>query len=611
MSYTVEQRDAEVLGSTAAITYTLDFGRAAQHLVTVRMIVTRIKEDSITVRMPVWTPGSYKVRDYVANQGNVQVSVLSGGGYKRADYSWIDKTSFTVDTHGVSEVRIEYVVYGYERSVRTNHINRNHAFIVPAATLMYVEGRTNEMHHVVVDSASHQWSTISTPLSPVQPQTKEHRYGAKTYDILVDSPLEIGNHQTLSFTYKDAVHEVAVASSQPVDVQWLGKQLERIVGVESDIFGGLPYDRYVFIVQVYPGGGGGLEHARGSVNAVDPETFLEKGKQARLLSLLCHEFFHVWNVKRIRPIQLGPFDYQREVYTPMLWLAEGLTSYYDDLLHYRCGFATQEEYLSTLAKEHIMKLMRVPGRYAMSIRDSSLLAWVKLYQAGADGSNRFPSYYLAGGVVMLLLDLHIIAHTDGKRTLDHALRALWERYLANPGVGLTEDETIALMERATGVQFRDMLLGWLNSTQDLPIEEKLNEVGYTLATASAKDAPMFGEKLAFAKVPEKVFVGWTLSMRDNKVFVRSVEDASPAAQAGVGIDDEILAINNTRITSVSLLDQVLAASSSEVLLTAQTDGEIYTTKLKPIPELSVTIESLSAPTEQQLVNRRMWLSRVL
>ncbi len=607
--YDIEQRDADLLGSTADIEYTLDFTRASQHLVHVTMRVRNITTETVVLVMPAWSPGSYKIRDYSAHQGNVEVFV--GDARTKAPYQWRDKHSVVITTNGASRVEVSYVVYGLERSVRTNHINRNHAFIVPTATLMYVEGRMNEHHHVVLRHDRQVWPHVSTQLSPVTTGDGEVRLGAKNYDVLADSPLEIGAHQVRLFTVQGIPHELAVTASQPVDVDWLVDRVTTIVETEAQIFAGLPYDRYVFIVQVYPGAGGGLEHSRSSVNAVEPAAFLDKSKAGKLLSLLCHEFFHVWNVKRIRPVELGPFNYTSEVYTPMLWLAEGLTSYYDDLLHYRCGFSTEKEYLDTLANEHLAKLLRVQGRFRMSVRDSSRLAWVKLYQAGADANNRFPSYYLKGGVIMWLLDLYIISHSDGKASMDDALRALWQRYQRDPATGLTEAETIAILERATSVQLREQLLSWLDGTEELPIDEILAPFGLTLTIEPrGQETSTIGEKVPFAKVPPDVFVGWTLAEKSGDVVVRAVEDDGPAQRAGIGVDDEILSINGQRVTSVSHVAQLLAANGTgPATVQAQCDGVMYTTAIAPQHDMVVTISFSENLTDQQKHLTSVWLRR--
>lgn len=613
MNYQIEQRDEQLRNTTAHITYELTFDRAPQHLVGVRMRVSNITTPQITVVMPVWSPGSYKVRDYAGHITVEGVFAAANSEQRVTNYDLGDKTSMVIDCQGASEIVIDYVVYCNERTVRTNHVNRFHAFVVPPALLMYVEGRMDEIHHVLLKHDAALWPNVSTQLSPVRPADASGvLLGALNYDILADSPIEIGDHVVKTFTHAGALHELAIASTHTLDADWLVEQLKRIITVEAAIFGGVPYDRYVFILQAYPGTGGGLEHTRSSVNACDPAALLDKVKAKDVLSLLCHEYFHLWNVKRIRPVELGPFDYTRENYTPMLWLAEGLTSYYDDLLTYRCGFFTEKEYLDALASEHVGKLLRVPGRFKTSVRDSSYLAWLKLYMQSPDANNRFPSYYLKGGVVFLLLDLYVVEHSDGKATLDDGLRLLWKRYQENPSVGLTEDECIALLERGTGVQLRDRLLGWLSGTEELPYDEILVPMGLRLTVAPAKtEAITFGEKRSFATVPPTLFVGWTLAETNGKLIVKAIEDGTPAQEAGIGIDDEIVAVNGRRVTSTAHLDQYLAAAGGIASVTAHCDGRLYTTSLTAKPIMKVTLEVSPTSTDQQKELRAAWLRRTV
>ena len=614
MSYVIEQRDDQLVNTTAAIRYELRFDRAPQHLVHVRMRVERVSGPTITLIMPVWAPGSYKVRDYAGWQGNVEAYAVRGTQRMRAAMRWRDKTSLEVTTDGADIVEVDYVIYGHERTVRTNHINRMHAFIMPVATLMYVEGRTDEVHHVLLKHDTKLWPKVSTQLSPVRPPSAEGvLLGALNYDLLADSPIEIGDHVVKTFTAAGARHELAICGYHEVDADWMVEQLVRIVEVEANVFGGVPYDRYVFIIWAYPGVGGGLEHARSSVNAVDPSSFLDKSRTTGLLSLLTHEYFHLWNVKRIRPVELGPFDYTRENLTSMLWLAEGMTSYYDDLFAYRCGFLTQREYINTLASDHIGKLLRVPGRFRMSVRDSSTLAWLKLYMQSPDANNRFPSYYLKGGIVMLLLDLHIIDHTDGKKSLDDGLRALWAHYTANPGKGLTETECIALFERGTGVQLRDLLNAWLDGTTELPFGELLGKVGLQLnVTVVEPKAITFGEARAFASVPPSKFYGWTLADQGGRILVKSVEDDTPAQLAGLGIDDEIVAVDGKRVTSTAMVEQFLAERRGEPRrLTCHCDGRMFETTITPAPVQSCSIKDVENISTRQQQLRDAWLKRLV
>jgi predicted metalloprotease with PDZ domain len=241
----------------------------------------------------------------------------------------------------------------------------------------------------------------------------------------------------------------------------------------------------------------------------------------------------------------------------MLWLAEGLTSYYDDLFTYRCGFTTRKEYLDALSKEHISRLFIVVGREAMSTRDSSFLAWLKLYMQSPDGNNRFPSYYLKGGVIFFLLDAYIIDHSDGKYSMDDALREMWKRYQADPSRGMTEEECFALIEQATRVQVRERLLSWLDGTTELPYDEILAGVGLAIQYDEKPTDPLtFGEKRPFASVPKAPYMGWSLQEVGGKLIVKAVDDGSPAAKAGVGIDDEIVAIDDMRVVTTAQVDHL-------------------------------------------------------
>ncbi|HYF04045.1 MAG TPA: PDZ domain-containing protein, partial [Patescibacteria group bacterium] len=513
--------------------------------------------------------------------------------------------------NGTTALKISYSYYGNERTVRTPHVNRFHASIFPVACMFYVDGRQDEIHHVILHHDSNEWKEVSTALSPVNSFKNGGKVilGALNYDILADSPIEIGNQQVRTFEHLGAKHEVALVSQTSFDVDWLTEQTKEIVRVEAHFFGGLPYDRYVFIVHVVPNLYGGLEHARSSVNMVDVGAFSDKTKAIQLLSLLCHEYFHTWNVKRIRPRELGPFDYTRENYTRMLWLAEGFTSYYDDLLTYRCGFYTRDEYLKNIAKDHLGKLARVPGRKAMSVKDSSQLAWVKLYLPTPDSGNRFPSYYLKGGVIAMLLDFYIIEKSGGAKTLDDAVRAMWDLYLKRPELGLTEDEVIDITEKSTGVAVREFFLKMLDGRDELPYEEAFKNFGLVVKEKQVKkETEKFGEKRTFLKPSENFFTGLTL--KDGAALtVAAVEANSPAEQAGIGVDDEIIAVNGIRVTNVRMFEETLAWNSQNAEITAAAEGKLYSAALKPIfkTEFEITVDPNATVEQKQLLD--IWLKR--
>jgi len=600
MAYTIEQTDAQLRKTTAAIRYHLSFDRAAQHLADVRIEIDT-DADELVLALPNWIPGSYKVRDFISFLNDFGVTGAKGAALP---FEWIAKNRVRIETRGARTITASYSYFGNERSVRQSHINRFHAFVNPATCLMYVEGRTEEIHHVTLD---HPWKTVSTALSPVN---KKGTLGALNYDILIDSPLEIGDHFVASFTAHGAVHEVAITGAGDVDHDWVVEQVRVIVDTAVATWEKLPYDRYVFILQLIPGIVTGLEHARSSVNVFDAYSFGDKDKSVRLLGLLCHEYFHVWNVKRIRPIELGPFDYNTENYTRMLWLAEGLTSYYDDLMVYRCGFYTRDEYLKAVGVDHLGRLYDTPGRLAMSLKDSSYLSWVKLYVPTPDNENRFPSYYLKGGVVFMLLDWHVIAETGGTRSLDDALRALMERYWRDPSTGLTEEEFMEIVSNATGVDVRGPLTAWLASTDELPVADLASRLGMLWRTKAKKAAARFGDDRKFIDHDTERWLGLSLEEIKTGVKVAKVLRDSPAEAAGIGADDEVLAVNGRRVATRNDFEAMVRGTrSGRIEVTAASEGQLYQAKIKPGRKAQHELTIDEAITDVQRALLDAWLRR--
>jgi len=603
--YSIEQTDQELLHTQSSIIYTLNFSRASQHIMEVTMNVSKITEDTISLIMPSWIPGSYKVRDMISDLSDFKANY----GGKELSSEWVSKDCIVVQTKGVSEVTLSYHIYGNTKTPRNSHINRWHAFVMPVCSLMYVEGRINEIHHILFQYDSDVWKKCTTSLSPVFDTKGNMLYGTLNYDILADSIIEIGNHEVATFEVLGAKHELALVTNETLNSSWIAEQLKTIVETEASMFDNkLPYDRYVFFLLCSPNIYGGLEHARSSVNAVDPSAFASEKDTARVLELLCHEFFHTWNVKRIRPRELGPFNYRTENYTGLLWLAEGLTSYYDTLFMYRCGFFTKAKYFDVLANDNLGALDKVPGRFSLSLHDSSFLAWVKLYALSPDMRNRFPSYYLKGGIVFWLLDLYIIIHSNAVSTLEDGVRGLWKRYQSNPAIGVNEDEIIEIISKETGVDIEDVLRSWVYNTDELPYEEIFAAFGLvylkTPIATQRKEDKLFKPKRT---------IGVTLSDKNGSIVVDTVTDNSPARKAGICVDDILLSINSIQVLNVSHLEALLSQLqlNTEVAITAVCDGKIYTTSLTPEISFEYTLTVSPTITEQQELYQARWLLRYL
>ncbi|MBL7992765.1 MAG: M61 family metallopeptidase [Candidatus Kapabacteria bacterium] len=610
--YSIEQTDKQLLGTSAAIRYHLHFENAHRHVVRVVMEVDVARKGALVLGLPVWIPGSYKIRDYISTLGSFSLTNQNG---KALSWHWLSKNRLEVEAEE-GMLRVEYMYYAYEKdsTIRSSHVTRNHAFLNLVTCCLYVEGREQEVHHIWFHHNRSLWKNVSTSLSPVKEDFTPDEplvLGALNYDIVVDSPIEIGNHFVNSFEHQGSVVEVAIAHRGNFNPEWLGERIKTIVETEARIFGGLPFDRYVFIIHLFPGmRGGGLEHARSSVNAMD--SWGDTAKLHRLLSLLVHEFLHVWNVKRIRPRELGPFDYNRENYTRMLWLVEGATSYYDDHLTYRCGFYTRADYLRILSKDHLSPFFRQPGRNEATIKDNSFQAWVKLYLPHEDSLNRNVSYYLHGGLVFLCLDLWIIAESKGTKRLDDGFRALWAIYKQRPEMGITEEEFIEAVEKATGVAIRKNLLTWLNGKgDDLPFDEIFARVGLQWKEAAPAEMVKIGEDIPTMPTLPKLFTGLTLKTDAGRLVIAQVEDYSPAFEAGIGADDEIIFVNSSRCTSADEFDVLLAKrgenNASELVISSDTGMVTLPLTPKKMPDFALTVREDASEEEKALLE--CWLQR--
>lgn len=599
--YSIEQRDEQLLNSQASITYTLDFSRAAEHIMAVTLHITNITTDTVSCILPSWIPGSYKIRDMVSDLSDVHAFAQG----QELPAQWVAKDEFVIQTKGINEITVTYLVYANTKTPRNSHINRWHAFVMPVCSLLYVDGRMNEIHHVKFLYNQQEWKECSTSLSPVFPTNDNTLYGALNYDILADSIIEIGNHVVKTFEVLGAKHELALVSNAVIDADWIVKKLEKIVSTEATMFGNeLPYDRYVFFLLCSPGIYGGLEHARSSVNAVDPSAFSSETETARVLELLCHEFFHTWNIKRIRPRELGPFNYRIENYTGLLWLAEGLTSYYDTLFMYRCGFFTQQKYLDVLAKDNLGALDKVPGRFSLSLHDSSFLAWVKLYAMSPDMRNRFPSYYLKGGVFFWLLDLYIIIQSNGVHRLDDGVRGLWKQYQQNPEIGVTEEDIINIISQETKVDVSKVVKDWVYGKEELPYEEIFSQFGLVYSK----------KPIAITRENDELFspkklLGITVSDKNGTVVVDTVTDGTPARKAGIAVDDCIIAINSKHTLNVNSFEAILTSLPVGELIeiTAVCDGRLYTTSLTLEIPFEYTLTISEQLTENQKAYQSLWL----
>lgn len=506
------------------IRYTLSFPAPHTHYMHVEMHISEIEASELTLKMAVWTPGSYLIREFQKNIDFVEAAI-SNHAPKRIEKT--DKNTWKIDTQSSKEITLSYQTYCFEYSVRTNFVDDSHALVNGAPSFLYIEGYEDvgtEIHIVPFQN----WKNISTAL-PAKDGNKWIRL-SNNLDELLDSPIEIGNHISYFFEVAAVTHELAIYGKSNCDIEKLIADLKRIVEEETSIFGSHPCKNYVFIIHHTDGSYGGLEHAHSSVNHISRWDY-NKDNYQRAISLLAHEYFHLWNVKRIRPAALVPFNYGSENYTKLLWFFEGVTSYYDDYVCYRAGVTTQDDYLDIVAK-NINDVLNTPGIETQTLAEASFDTWLKYYRRNENSRNSQISYYTKGAIVALVFDILIIEATQGTKCLDDVMKTLYENYLTHPDDGITEASLTAVFKSVSGIDFKPFLDKYIHTTQTPDPEFYFNKIGIRLTNTT--DA-------------NQVFLGLSTQWKEGKLLVTQLNRNYGAALSGLNVEDEIIAIDGFRI----------------------------------------------------------------
>lgn len=503
------------------INYRIDIENPNTHLAKVSMEISELKEKSFELKMPVWTPGSYMVREFEKNIIEVKLGNTKNKIQKKDKSTWVLE-----NLSAEKNVQVSYYIYCFENSVRTSYIDNDHAFLLLSSVLMYAnqqDGATLELHY------PNSWSKISTTLS----STKNNTYTFKTYDELADSPIEIGNHETIQFNVAGVPHEVALVGKNNCPKEQYKKDLQKTCETMYQIIGKHPCQSYLFIVHHVDEGGGGLEHANSNVVQMQRFGYSNREKYLNFLSLCAHEYFHLWNVKRIRPMALGPFDYSKENHTNLLWVAEGITSYYDELAMYRSGFRSESEYLRSLSSTFSNTLNRKGGE-VQSLHDASFDAWIKEYRPNENSINSNISYYLKGAAIAALLDIELLDASNGKAGLDQLMQYLYSTYYEKQGRGFTDEEFYNAIDHVAGksIQFKS----WAETTNDAETFAKIKAILQKVACS-------IENKVQNAAL----YTGINTEIKGEKILVRSIESSSPAYGLDIQAGDEILALNDIRV----------------------------------------------------------------
>jgi len=597
-----------VAGQTAApeISFTVAMPRPHTHLFEVQVAIKRAvdgpQQESLV--MPVWTPGSYLVREFARHVQDFAATTPAGQPLK---WEKVNKNTWRIVTNGARDWQATYRVYANELSVRTSELNSSHAFWNNANILTYLDGFLKSPSTVRV-LAPDVWK-VATGLPAVPGQKNTFR--AEDFDVLYDSPFEVSDFKTLVFNVKGIPHRIVIDGAGNYEPERMRRDVQKIVETQIEMMGGeIPYRDYTFILHLRATGGGGLEHANSTAlgyprfgfrilqgdraTSASPMAAAREPDYRGFLGLVSHEFFHLWNVKRIRPDALGPFDYTQENYTKLLWVAEGVTDYYTDLFLRRSGLITEGDFLSATARA-IQTLQNTPGRKEQSLEESSFDTWIKFYRADENFINSQISYYDKGGIAGLLLDLEIRKRSNNAKSLDDVLRYLYtEFFKKNRNYGPEDFQKAS--ELMAGSSLEDFFSKYVRGTEELNYDAALEAAGLRLDTGVG---PV-----------ERVYFGADLAEEEGRLVVRRVYAGSPAYEHGLNTGDQIVALDNMRVTSSFFNARIAEKKPGDLIsLTIFRSDDLSTLPIKLGGRREGTYRIMPLPNQTEAQKRvyRSWL----
>ena len=544
---------------TAPIRYTLSPYAPVAHLFQVVLTVPIPAQHGQVFYLPAWIPGSYMIRDFSKNI--LEISAASEG-------QPVPLTQLTKNSWQAQPVRetlvLYYKIYAFDLSVRGAYLDVQRGFY--NGTSVFLAARNYEKEPCALEilppegDAYTEWKVAtSLPTSGADKKTGFGGYQASSYDELVDHPVEMGIFSRLRFKVCGLEHEFVVSGRHRGDLNRLAKDTKRICEYQVSLFGEPPpFRHYVFMLFVGKDLYGGLEHRSSAALMANRDDLPQQGVKEiedgylKLLRLISHEYFHAWNIKRIKPAAFSPYDLTQENYTRLLWAFEGITSYYGDLTLVRCGLISPERYLHLLA-ETITALECGAGRFKQTLEQASFEAWTKYYKQDENSPNSTVSYYTKGVLVALTLDLIIRRDTEGSQSLDDVMRALWRKWLKD-GKGLAEGEWETQAQTCTNLDLKVFFQRSLRGVGSLPLLELLAGQGIELSLEAAVNSSDRGGG-ALTDKPPRATLGIKTVTEAHGLLVINVYDDGAAQRAGISAGDMIIAIDQLRVVS---LDKTLA-----------------------------------------------------
>lgn len=605
----------------SVLTYRVSVADAAAHLFDVELTLAGDVAAGQRLTLPAWIPGSYMIRDFARNI----VSIRAEGPAAALPLRKLDKQTWAFDDPA-ADVRVRYHVYAWDLSVRSAYLDRSRAYFNGTSLFLRVSGCEQLPHEVIITRPAGagftDWRVATTlPAVDVDRDGFGHRR-ADNYEALIDYPVEVTAHTPIAFQAADVPHEMVIAGRHDCDRARLADDLTRICNQHVAMFGELPVSHYLFITMATGDGYGGLEH-RDSTSLMCarddlPRPGMDKPDEGyrRFLGLCSHEYFHLWNVKRIRPEVLKQADLSAEAHTELLWAFEGFTSYYDELALVRAGCIDRISYLELLAQT-VTRVLRCAGRHTQSVAESSFDAWTKFYKQDENAPNAIVSYYTKGALVAFGLDMTLRDVSSDSVTLDDLLRALWQHH-GKPDVGVPEDGILTLANALSGADLSDFFARYVHGTDELPLADWLGRVGVGVQQRPAADPADQGKACEDPPAPAqaKPTLGGRWVADNGAAKLTHVFTGGAAHAAGLSAGDRLLAVDG-----IQALPDKLATRIAKLPVGTQVDVHAFrrdelmtfTLTAQPAPADTVTLWPLADAqlSDAQRRRRDAWLASVV
>jgi predicted metalloprotease with PDZ domain len=574
----------------AGVDYQLRITNAAQHLAEVRATFPAAAGNTLDVRMPNWRTGRYQILN-LANGVRQFKAVNEKGEVLPVEKT--DKGTWRVHIRPNDKVTVSYELYANVLGERTRHIDDTHAYLDASGVFVYADPYRQQPVAVKLDVPA-GWQSRS---GMDNGSCGANCFVAPNYDVLIDSPIETGIHEFYTSQVDGKQIDVAIWGRGNYDSKKMVQDLDKIVAQTAKLYAGqYPFQhRYLFIVHATDGVGGATEHINSTVIQIPRWRFHAHKDYLGFLNTAAHEFFHTWNVKAYRPKEMVPYDYQHENYNPLLWVAEGNTSYFEELITLRAGLQKRDEFLDSFAKA-IDDYRHTPGRFQQSASESSFDEWIAV--GGDRARNASVNIYSKGELLGLAMDLELRRQTGGAKGLETVHRVLYEQHSVAQG-GYDADSIKTALKQVSGQDWSGWWSQYVDGTAEIPFESLLKNVGLQYVVDVPKDAD---DK-------QEWWAGWRVREGSDPAVVTEVERDSPAWKAGVVAGDVLVAVNGLRVTAKDLSDKMLLAQAGPMKVHLFRRDELREVELNPVrqPKGKAKIKALDKPTADEKALNAAWL----